>query len=158
MAAIIASLIFVGVQLRQDQMIARSEMTSRSFELLIALEQNLFSRDLASTYAKMLDQSEKLSIEESVQIDSLLATLVIIYERECILKARTIFVECEAIVQLTVEKYFGNWYAQSWWKANKAKHLGSGDYGSVPSWIDDKIEAVDPNAYRQMIDKTLSHD
>jgi len=70
--AVVASLIFVGLQMRQDQLIARAELTSESFELMIALDQNLLDPEFASAYAKMLERSEDLSLEEMVQIDSLL--------------------------------------------------------------------------------------
>jgi len=53
LVAIVASLVFVEFQLRQDQLIARSELTSESFELMIALDQNLLDPEFAGTYAKM---------------------------------------------------------------------------------------------------------
>ena len=156
--AIVASLIFVGIQLRQEHVIARSELTSQSFELLVALDQNLLSPEFAATYAKMLDQSEPLSLEEMVQIDSLLRTVITMYQRECYLKARGIFVECDAIVQSTLSKYFGNWYGQSWWRLNRPELWEEGDLGSVPNWIDDAIEGLDQDAYQRMIEDAATRD
>lgn len=150
LVAIVASLVFVGFQLRQDQMIARAELTSNSFELMIALHQKMLDPEFASTFAKMLDRSEDLSLQEMVQIDSLLGAVRTLYIRECYLQARGIFVECEAIVQETVEKYFGNWYAQSWSLLNKPRDIDV--LGSLPDWIDAKIESLDPNDYRRMIE------
>ena len=158
LVAIVASLIFVGIQLRQDQVIARSELTSQSFELLIALDQNLLNPDFANTYAKMLDGSKDLSPEEMVQLDSLYESIITMYTRECYLKARGIFVECDAIVRGTVEKYFGNWYGQSWWQLNKPENiLSDDDLGAlVPEWLDAKILSLDPNSYRQKIEKAAA--
>lgn len=149
LVAIVASLIFVGVQLRQDQVIARSELTSESFILMIALHKSLLDPEFASTYARMLDRTEDLSLEEMVQIDSLLGAVRTMYIRECYLRNRGIFVECDEIVRDTVEKYFGNWYGQSWWRLNKPR--STDDLGSVPDWIDAEIESIDPNKYRQML-------
>ena len=72
LVAIIASLVFVGVQLRQDQVIARSELTSESFALLVELDGRFLEPELAATYVKMLTQEEELSLQESLQLDSLL--------------------------------------------------------------------------------------
>ena len=152
--AIVASLVFVGIQLRQDQVIARSELTSDSFQLMIELDQNLIDPGFANTFAKMLDRSEDLSTAEMVQIDSLLGTVRSLYQRECYLEARGVFVECEQIVRLTMEKYFGNWYGQSWWRLNKP--LSADDLGSLPDWIDTEIENMDPNGYRQMLEEAAT--
>jgi hypothetical protein len=152
--AIVASLIFVGFQVRQDQVIARSELTSESFELMIALHQNLLDPGFAGTYAKMLDRSEDLSLEEMVQLDSLLAAVRTLYIRECYLHARGIFVECEAVVRDTVEKYFGNWYGQAWWRLNKPQDVEV--LGSLPNWLDSKIESLDSNDYRRMLEEAAT--
>ena len=77
--AIVASLVFVGFQLRQDQLIARSELTSDSFHLMIAMNQSLIGPEFASTYAKMLDRPEGLSLDEMVQIDNLFTAVKTMY-------------------------------------------------------------------------------
>ncbi len=89
-----------------------------------------------------------------VQIDSLLEAVRILYMRECYLQARGIFVECEAIVHTTVEKYFGNWYGQLWWRLNKPQSIDV--LGSLPDWIDAKIESLDPNDYRRMLEEAAT--
>ena len=66
--------------------------------------------------------------------------------------ARGIYVECEAIVNASVDKFFGNWYAQSWWRRNGKALVDDGDFGSLPTWVDEKISAVDPTAHREMIE------
>jgi hypothetical protein len=156
LVAIIASLVFVGIQLRQDQVIARSELTSDSFQLMIELDQNLIDPGLASTFAKMLDRSEELTTSEMVQLDSLFGTVKGMYLRECYLKARGVLVECEQIFWETGEKYFGNWYGQSWWRLNKPQ--SAGDLGGLPDWIDMEIENMDANGYRRRIEEAASQD
>ncbi len=74
--AIIASLVFVGVQLRQDQVIARSELTSESFTLPVELESRLLEPALAATYVKMLAHEEDPTLQESLQLDSLLRMVI----------------------------------------------------------------------------------
>mgnify|MGYP001815839083 FL=1 len=148
-AAIVASLIFVGVQLRQEQIIARSELTSQSFELQFSLQQSMLDSDMANAYAKMIEGSESLSIGEKIQIDNLLAAARTMYIRECYLQARGVLVECKAIVQETARRYFGNPYGRSWWEANKPEF----DEGlAIIEWIDDEIERLDPDEYRNLLD------
>lgn len=112
--AIVVSLIFVGFQMRQDQVIARSELTSHSFDLMLGFNQALFDPSFAVTYAKMLNHSEDFTVEEMVRIDSLLNSVILAYSRECYLVNRGIFAECTNILNVTAERYFGNKYARSW--------------------------------------------
>lgn len=147
-AAIVASLVFVGAQLRQEQIIARSELTSQSFELQFALQQSLTNAELANAYAKILNGDEELSLGEKIQIDNLLAAARTMYVRECYLHARGVLVECKAIVQDTAKRYFGHPYGRSWWAANKPAF----DEGlAIIDWIEDEIENLGPNEYRSLL-------
>ena len=154
--AIVASLVFVGLQIRQDQVIARSELTSDSFQLMIELDQLTIEPEFAKTFAKMLDRSKDLTYSEMVQLDSLLRSVTTMYLRECYLKTRGVLVECEQIFRETSEKYFGHWYGQSWWQLNKPQYAG--DLGGLPSWFDTEIENMDPDQYGQRIQKTAARD
>ena len=58
--AIVLSLVFVGFQMRQEQLIARSELTSHTFDLMLGFNQALFDPSFAGTYAKILDDSEEV--------------------------------------------------------------------------------------------------
>jgi len=152
-AAIVASLVFVGIQLRQEQIIARSELTSQSFHLQFALQQSLMNADLAKAYAKMLGGDEELSLDEKIQIDNLLAAARTMYIRECYLEARGVLIECKAIVQETVRRYFGNAYGRSWWFANKPTF----DEGlAIIDWVDKEIESLDRDAYRQHLENATA--
>ena len=120
-AAIVVSLVFVGFQMRQDQVIARSELTSHSFDLMLGFNQSLFDESFAGTFAKMLEHPEELDAREIVRIDSLLNSVTLAYSRECYLVARGIFEECTNILNATADRYFGNQYARSWLEQRKDK-------------------------------------
>jgi len=62
----------------------------------------------------MLDKPENLTVEERVQINGLLESVMKAYQREYYLVAREIFAECRNIVAVTAYRFFGNTYAQSW--------------------------------------------
>ena len=154
--AIVASLVFVGMQIRQDQVIARSELTSDSFQLMIGHDHLLIEPEFAATFAKMLDRSENLTYSEMVQLDSFFESVTTMYLRECYLKTRGVLVECEQIFRETSEKYFGNWYGQSWWRLNKPQYAG--DLGGLPDWFDTEIEKMDPDRYLQRIQEAAAQD
>ena len=145
--AVVASLVFVGLQVRQDQAIARSQLFSDSILLFNELQQLVAEPEIARAYAKMINSPDDLSFEELVQLDTLLEMVASLYSRECYLVRIGTFVECENIVRTTAELYFGNPHAQSWWRLN-------GPRGVVPEWVDAKIKSVDPDYYRRRIEDT----
>ena len=147
MLAIVASLIFVGLQVRQDKEIARSQLFTDGIVLLDGLHQSFMEPEIASVYAKMINSPDDLSFEELVQLDGLLEKVVNIYSRECFLMRRGIYVECENIVRITAELYFGNPHAQSWWRLNGPRSV-------LPEWIDAEIKRVDTDYYRRRIEDT----
>jgi len=63
-AAIVASLVFVGLQMRQEHIIARSELGAGSFEGFSSLRQEMTGSEFAATYAKMLEQPGQLTTME----------------------------------------------------------------------------------------------
>ena len=152
--AIIASLVFVGYQLNQDRVIARSELTSDSFHFMVELNQTMAEPEFAKTFAKMLDSPEDLSLDEKVQIDRLFRSVVTLYGRECYLKGRGILGECDAIIRGSVRMYFGNRYGQSWWQLYGPKGNENDKLFPFPDWVDSEIKGFDPNEYRHMLDET----
>jgi hypothetical protein len=118
--------------MRQDQVIARSELTSHSFDLMLGFNQALFDPSFAGTYAKMLDNTEDFTVDEMVRIDSLLNSVILAYSRECYLVSRGIFAECTEILSATAERYFGNKYARSWLQQRN---------GEMPSLVLNQLKA-----------------
>ena len=143
--AVVASLIFVGQQLRQDHVIARSQLGAETFERLEAIHVLKGASEFSEAYAKMLIEPERLTDSERVQLDSMYQMLVNIWVRECYLVARGIYVECGNAIRMQIRRYFGNRYAKSWWKANGASE---GIY-TLPEWVDSEIENADEDASRR---------
>ena len=152
--AIIASLAFVGFQLNQDRVIARAELTSDSFQLIYSVLQRLTEPEIAKTFVNMLDRPEELSLDEKVQIDNLFRSVNILYLRVCYLKGRGILGECDAIIQATAQRFFGNRYGQSWWRLYGTKGAENNELVPFPDWVETEIENFDPNEYRHMLDET----
>jgi hypothetical protein len=133
----------------EEQVIARSELTSKTYEIIMRFNQSLFDPSFAGIYAKMLEHPEDLTVEEMVRIDALLDSVMRAYGRECYLVARGIFSECVNIMGVTAQRYFGNRYARSWLRVRKE---------SIGQFMFDQLEAqlvnVDVNLFRRQLDET----
>ncbi len=146
MLAIVASLIFVGLQVRQDQVIARSQLFSDGMERVDSFSQALMDPNFASTYAKMLDRPEDLSVEEMLQIDGLLNQLMNMMIRECYLVRRGIYPQCANFISYPLRKFFGSKYAQSWRRVNRSPT------SLLPDWIDEEIAGLETDRIRRGLD------
>ena len=150
--AIVASLIFVGMQMRQDRVHARSELGAGSFDALATLRMSTNNTpEFSKTYAKMLTNPQDLSIEERLQINAYLDSFKFLILRDCYLMQRGVFTECEVIVREYGEQFFGNSYAQSWWRLQKPETLTF-----LPDWVDPIIRGFDTNANMQQLDDVIS--
>ena len=70
MLAIIASLIFVGLQVQQDRHLTRAELAAQSFDNLAMLRLTMSSPEFANAFAKALDEVE-LSTGPQLQLSAL---------------------------------------------------------------------------------------
>lgn len=137
--AIVASLIFVGMQIRQDHVIARSQLGAGSFESLAALRREMTGSEFASTYARMIERPEQLTTVEQLQVNAYLDAAKFLIIRECYLVVRDIFAECGVLVREYGPYFFGNRYAQTWWRLQSPKNLEF-----LEDWVDDEISSIDP--------------
>ena len=138
-AAIVASLVFVGLQMRQDHVFARSDLGAGSFESLASLRQEMTGAEFAATYAKMLEQPGQLTTTEQLQVSAYLDAAKFLIIRECYLHERGIFTECSILVREYGPYFFGSHYAQSWWRQQSPK-----DLSFLEGWVDDEISNIDP--------------
>jgi hypothetical protein len=142
-AAIVASLIFVGLQLQQDRLLVRSEVGAVSLEFAATVHLAMSDPDISDPWAKMLDQPQNLTPSEILRIDGYLEAVRSVMLRECYLMAMGVFVECEAMVRGMAEKYFANEYAQTWWRNNHEPNpVGTADL------INAVVTNVDPSGSR----------
>ena len=134
LVSVVASLIFVGVQLRQDQVLARSELGSTTFELMVVAAQTMNDKEFSVIYAKMLQSPGQLSVEEMIRINAFLRQVSDAMARECYLVQRGVYVECDNLLRDSIRRYFGNAYAQAWWKLSDTR-----SEIELPDWVDAAI-------------------
>ncbi len=145
--AVVLSLMFVGLQMRQEQELARADLGSRGLETLIDLRLHASDPTFAITYSKMLDQPSELTDGEMIQINNYLSAGLSLFVRECFLLARDVYAECDDMFKVHAPFFFGSEYAQAWWKRN----WKPGPY--TPAWMNDEIDSLDVDVSRRMLEE-----
>lgn len=140
-AAIVASLVFVGLQMQQDRVHARAELGADSFSNLASLSLQMTSDEFAPVFAKAIEAPGELTTAEKLQVNGFLEAYLYLVIRDCYLKEREVFPECEIIVREYGPKFFGNHYAQSWWRLQDPNNLAF-----LPNWVDAVITGIDPES------------
>ncbi|MEP0200921.1 MAG: hypothetical protein ABJ084_03810 [Halioglobus sp.] len=149
--SIVASLVFVGLQIKQDQNLARAQLGSETSEYVSEIYLMMADREFSSTFAKMLQEPENLSSQEMVQLNGVLAAVAELIFRECYLFDRGVYAECTSFIEVHGERFFGSRYAQTWWRYNRPPSL----YGLTQEF-DSVIEDIDENATMEMLEATRS--
>ena len=144
-AAIVASLVFVGYQIQQDRAIARAQLGSETHGLMNAVYEAMYDPEFSDVYAKMLKDSDSLSTSEMLQINSRLSSVADLFYRECYLVRRGVFAHCDLMIRAYIPRFFGNEYAQKWWKASREQFY-------LPEWINEEILKLDPDTDLQFIE------
>ena len=145
MLAIVASLIFVALQLRQDQRLVRSQLGAGTTELNAAISMAAQESEFQKTFVKMINEPDQLSDEEIVEISLFLGSIKGSIRRECYLVERGVFAECDNMTRGRLRNYFQNEFAKSWWRQNSEP----GTY--IPDWVDAYVEELDANGNRRKI-------
>lgn len=140
-ASIVASLIFVGMQMRQDQVLARSELGSQSFGELISLRMALMEDEFYEIWARALEAPETLTTGEMLTVNGYLEAMKLMIMRDCYLQMTGVFEECEVIVREHTTAFFGNRYAQLWWRNSYVPNTTF-----LPPWVDTIIRGLDEEA------------
>ena len=136
--AIVASLIFVGLELQQDRQLTRAQLGSNANEFMAQVDLSMSSPDVGLVWAKMLQSPQDLSTAEMAQVDGILRAAYTMMIRECYLVVMQVFGECQTLVGVVARNYFSNEYAQAWWRhANKPSDYNSEDI------IDEIITSLD---------------
>ena len=146
-AAIVASLVFVGMQMQQDRVHARAELGADSFSNLASISLEMTSDEFAPIFARAIEEPGELTTAERLQVNGYLEAFTYLILRDCYLKERDVFVECEVIVREYGPRFFGNHYAQSWWRLQNPA-----DLTFMPSWVDAVITGIDPDSNIELLD------
>jgi hypothetical protein len=150
-AAIVASLIFLGLEMRQQHAIARAQLGSETFDFMRSIELQMSDVALSEDFVKMIENPEDLTLEEMTRINAFLQQVVDLFQREGMLVARGIFEESDAVLARYGPLVFGNRYAQAWFRTNK-EHLNPSFLARAGS----RIESYSPDTSRQLYSEIIN--
>jgi hypothetical protein len=152
--ALVASLVFVGLQLQQDRHLIRAELGAHSQDFSAMVDLALGDPDVSSAWAKMVERPEDLTVEEMLRVNSVLSAARRLFLRECYLVVVDVFVECEGLIHGQATQYFGSRYAQSWWRTRSDTFGLRPDYYGTRNLIDEIVTSVDETASQSFLEKT----
>lgn len=149
--SIVASLIFVGLQMKQDQEIARAQLGSETSEYVSAIYLAMAAPELSSTFTKMLHEPERLTPDEMMQLNGLFSSASELLFRECYLFDRGVFTECSSFIEVHGKRFFGNRYAQIWWRHNRPPPI----FG-LTAEFDSLIANIDEDSTKKLLETMRS--
>jgi len=146
--AIILSLVFVGFQIKQDQLLTRSELGAGSAKMAAEISMMAIESEFQRTFVKMISQPDQLTDEEVVEIRFFLSAMLQMMIRECYLMDRGVFVECENAARFTLRNNFENEFAKNWLLSR------SGTIPYMPDWFFSEIAELDTNGNLRRIEES----
>ena len=99
------------------------------------------------TFVKMINEPDKLTDDEIVEIGFFLQAVKLLFIRECYLVERGVFVECDGTIRGNVRVYFKNEFAKAWWKQNDRPNP------NLPDWLSGEIAELDANGNRRRLEE-----
>jgi len=149
--AIVASLLFVGLLLRQDRQLARAELGSFAMEFGASVHFGMSDPEIGRVWAKMFENPRDLTVAKMVQVDGILSSARSIMLRECNLLAMEVFGECDGTVRGVATDFFSNEYTQALWRHTHRPNV----YGTA-DFIDEIVTRVDTTGNRSIHEKVQS--
>ncbi|MEM1191505.1 MAG: hypothetical protein AAGI72_23440 [Pseudomonadota bacterium] len=137
---IVAGLLLVGLELKQSALLVRAELGSGSMTYRQNLLSSVRGEDLASALAQAIDDPAVVSLQQQVILDAWYDDVLGQVLRQRYLLGLDVFKDpLEPFARTQARVYFGNPYAQAWWRRNR-----SGYPEAIVSVMDPVIDGIDP--------------
>jgi len=119
---LLAGLILVALQIQQNTILVRAELVSNASDAWINIDASKQSETFASVLAKSIVNPQELTTAEILELDGYLFTYIDQLVRDRDLYDLGVFdTPPEALVQGSLNDYFGNEFARAWWAETKWK-------------------------------------
>ena len=118
-AAILAGLIFVYMEIQQNGDIARAELASGTAERIDAVYEHLSDPGFSIVYAKSLHKPDELTEAERIQLNAFYERVFRIFGREYALFHFGVSDDFEMIPTQIAPVFFRSKYGQTWWSIRK---------------------------------------
>ncbi len=118
-AAILAGLIFVYMEIQQNGDIARAELASGTAERIDAVYQHLADPHFSLVYAKSLHVPDELTEAERIRLNAFLERVFRIFGREWALYSMGVSDNFEIIPTQIAPVFYRSGYGKIWWSIRK---------------------------------------
>lgn len=142
---LIAGLILVGLQLKQNSDLLKTQLLYEESGRFISSEQAMYGEEPARTWAKSIETPRDLTLEEIRIIDAYLYTMVEHWRATQMLAEEGLLDERDEWqfrVKNEAQYFFGNEYARAWWSVYREEIVISSP--ELITIVDDVI-AADPD-------------
>lgn len=112
---ILAGLILVAIQIRQEIQLTRVQIFSEATNARIEMHESMLGEDPAHVVVKSLIEPEELSLDELRIMDAYLLTAVNEARLRLVLAQEGLRID-SAEEENILRFYFGNRFAQAWWR------------------------------------------
>ena len=136
---VVAGLMLVAIELRQNSNLARAEMNSQMGFAWQSVQSALRDREFAAVFRKSIEQPHELEFDERLMIHGYYRDLVGILTREMLMIGRGVFVDdSKYVAAQVVRQGLGTEYGRTWWAQNKV-----GYFPSLVAAIDEALKRAD---------------
>lgn len=147
--AVVIGLALVFSELNQARVIARTELSVQSSDILNEIFEAERSPDFSRLLLKSRLTPSELTDVERQQIRAFLNQVLLIYFREKYGYDRGIFEEWEGYIYLTAPRYFGYGYGRAFFEVVKKQ----GNLGPIAETIDSAIQNADAVQFARDLDE-----
>lgn len=120
--AVIAGLVFVGVEIRQNTRLVEAQLESDEHSDWVVVDGSKQSEQFAEVLAKSIERPRELTLAEMVELDGYLYTYLDLLWRRSVLHEMGLGQDLDAEAMTTAQDYFGNEFARAWWEETKFKY------------------------------------
>ena len=146
---VLIGLILLVAEIRQNTEVSEMQFYIERRTVVNELAQAMLDAETSEVWIKSIADPQSLSPSEMNKLGSILGLRLNIWRLSFVLEERGFRDKGSALeyLELTIQDYFGNPAAQTWWKHHRAGYPQ--DFAAA---IDDALVNVDPGAnYRQIM-------
>lgn len=131
---LIAGLVLVAVQIHQNSVLVRAELSSNRYDAWIEIDSARRNENFSKVLSRAIEEPINLSLADMIAMEGYLLNFLAQLDREYVLAQLKSFPsDPNKTVKENVELYMGNRFAQAWWSVQKSDKL----------WSKQMIEAID---------------
>jgi hypothetical protein len=140
--SIVVSLLLVGVQLKQNSALLKTQLLYEESNRMTAIESRYIGENPSAVWAKSIEDPESLTLAEQRVVEALLWTVTEQWRATRMLAELGLLEEAEWRPRVSSEAglFLGNRYGRAWWK-NYADNL----HPELAEAINQRLEEVGPN-------------